>query len=527
MSRPNIIIFNPDEMRADVLGHLGSRTGATPNLDSFVEQDAVSFGQAYCQNPVCVPSRCSFLTGLYPHVFGHRTMEHAIDGECDPMLKELKDAGYYVWMNSRNDFIPNDKVEAFRENADTTYFARGPIVRVHNADPAEHPNWTERSFLVGIIPEESDQSPERDRDGLRRMLEFIKRRPADQPFCAFLGLFHPHPPYGIEKRYYDEVDPNQLPDRVPTPKEWEKLPSMMRHLHDEMHLGMEERDWKELQRVYYAMCRKVDDYFGQVVQVLKEEGIYDDTDIYVLSDHGDYMGDYGLPEKNQNTFQDCLTRVPLIMKPHAGVGVAPGIRQELVELVDFYATVMDLAGVTPTHTQFGQSLRQMFGDPSAKGRNYVFCEGGRLKEEIHCMETAPFTLDCYVPRLGGQKDPVHHTKATMIRSHNYKYVKRLYEEDELYDLQKDPMEQENVIGDPAYTTQLTELRLAMLEWYQETCDIVPFRADGRSGSVPQTLVRRYVPKERQEEAMKLARLGGFTLEDFEDRCRKEQEKGEA
>lgn len=126
MDRKNIIIFNPDEMRADVPGRLGNISNVTPNMDRFVKNDAVSFSQVYCQNTVCVPSRCSFLSGLYPHVLGHRTMEHAIDSEFSPMFKELKEAGYYVWMNNRNDFIPNYKVEAFKENTDITYFPEAP-----------------------------------------------------------------------------------------------------------------------------------------------------------------------------------------------------------------------------------------------------------------------------------------------------------------------------------------------------------------------------------------------------------------
>ncbi len=68
--KPNIIIFNPDQMRADSLAHSGNSAAMTPNLDRFARLDAVSFRNAFCQNPVCVPSRCSFLTGLYPHVEG-------------------------------------------------------------------------------------------------------------------------------------------------------------------------------------------------------------------------------------------------------------------------------------------------------------------------------------------------------------------------------------------------------------------------------------------------------------------------
>ena len=87
--KPNIIIFNPDEMRADTLGHLGNPAAVTPNLDKFACEEAVSFSNAFCQNPVCVPSRCSFFTGLYPHVNGHRTMSYLLhDGE-DSLLKGM------------------------------------------------------------------------------------------------------------------------------------------------------------------------------------------------------------------------------------------------------------------------------------------------------------------------------------------------------------------------------------------------------------------------------------------------------
>ena len=106
MSRkPNIIIFNPDEMRWDTMGHMGNPAAYTPALDTLSKTDAVSFSNAYCQNPVCVPSRCSFFTGLYPHTTGHRTMGYLLREQETSLLKELKDAGYYVWANARNDLV--------------------------------------------------------------------------------------------------------------------------------------------------------------------------------------------------------------------------------------------------------------------------------------------------------------------------------------------------------------------------------------------------------------------------------------
>ena len=91
--KKNMILFVADQMRSDVMAHMGNPAAITPNLDSLA-QEGVSFENAYCQNPVCVPSRNSFLTGLYPHVSGHRTM-HYLQREDEPnILKEMKENGY-------------------------------------------------------------------------------------------------------------------------------------------------------------------------------------------------------------------------------------------------------------------------------------------------------------------------------------------------------------------------------------------------------------------------------------------------
>ncbi|MBT3271537.1 MAG: sulfatase-like hydrolase/transferase, partial [Spirochaetales bacterium] len=105
---PHIIIFNPDQWRWDVMGHMGNPAAVTPNLDRLVSNDAVSFSNAFCQNTVCTPSRCSFMTGWYPHVRGHRTMHHMLHperGEAN-LLSMLKDAGYFVWWGGKNDLVP-------------------------------------------------------------------------------------------------------------------------------------------------------------------------------------------------------------------------------------------------------------------------------------------------------------------------------------------------------------------------------------------------------------------------------------
>ena len=106
--RPNIVYFVADQMRNDSLHHMGCEASITPNLDALLEE-GVSFENAYCQNPVCVPSRCSFMTGLYPHTTGHRTMHYLQDEDEPNFLRTMKKNGYEVIWVGRNDIVPGDR----------------------------------------------------------------------------------------------------------------------------------------------------------------------------------------------------------------------------------------------------------------------------------------------------------------------------------------------------------------------------------------------------------------------------------
>ena len=102
--RPDIIVINPDQMRADSLHHLGNLASYTPNLDTLADE-GVSFSNAFCQNPVCVPSRCSFMTGTYPHTNGHRTMSYLLQPDEDNLFTDMKNAGYYTISSARGDLM--------------------------------------------------------------------------------------------------------------------------------------------------------------------------------------------------------------------------------------------------------------------------------------------------------------------------------------------------------------------------------------------------------------------------------------
>lgn len=484
--RPHIVLFHPDQWRGDVLGHLGNEGAVTPNLDRLVERDAVSFRYAYCQSPVCTPSRCSIMTGWYPHVRGHRTMHHMLRPEEPMLLRTLKECGYFVWWGGKNDVVPAQ--HGFGAYCDVKHRAalHAPSAKPPRGWRGEPGSDTYYSFYVGRLDKgEESFYPDSDWGHVLAAIDLIRNRPEDRPLCIYLPLSYPHPPYGVEEPWFSLIDRGKLPPRIPAPRDWSAKPSMLRGLYERLGMqGWSEERWQELRATYYGMCARVDHQFGLVVEALRAEGIYDETAIFFFSDHGDFTGDYGLVEKAQNTFEECLVRVPFVVKPPAEFRAKPGVSEAMVELIDLPATVEALAKIQPAHTHFGRSLLPILAGETQVHRDAVFCEGGRLPGETHCMERESNPdldpEDLYWPRMSLQRsDGPEHLKAVMCRTKEYKYVRRLGERDELYDLRTDPHQLENRIDDPALKPVLETMRERLLDWYMETCDVVPHDPDRR------------------------------------------------
>lgn len=506
--QPHIIIFNPDEMRWDTMGHMRNPAAVTPFLDEFSEKEGVSFSHAFCQNTVCVPSRCSFFTGLYPHVHGHRTMSYLLHPGESNLFSELRQAGYFVWMNARNDLFAG-QIEGWAEsNADEIFYggnveeAPGPV------HPADHLGKDRYSHFEGQLGlDENGRNYSSDDEDVDKAIQKIRDYDGEKPLCMFLGLNYPHVPYQVEEPYFSAIDREKLPQRIEHEQCTNKA-QMLDQIRQYQDMGeYTEKDWDELRATYLGMCSKIDEQFRRLCQTLKDKGMYDDCLIFFFSDHGDFAGDYSLTEKAQNTFEDCLTRVPLLVKaPKENVSHALGISDALTELIDFYATAIDYAGVKPNRTHFGKSLRPILEGRTSKNRFYVFCEGGRLLEETHCDEfhasgpSGPPESFVYWPKMKAQSDGNAHAKGTMIRDERYKYVSRITGEDEFYDMEKDPSEIHNRIQDPSYKETIVRMQIELMKWYQRTCDTVPYAYDRRfTNEMLWARVKALCPPEHEEE----------------------------
>ncbi len=490
--RPHILILNPDQMRADALTHLGCGAIETQHMDALA-RDGVSFSRAFCQNPVCTPSRCSFMSGWYPHVAGHRTMKHMMQPHEPVLLKELKDNGYHVWMNMRNDLLPAQRKNYTAEYCDSYFIPDKipslPLKQAWRGSPEGEDYY---GFLQGKI------EPQRDMDQLcaEGAAAFIREYRENRPFCIYLPFMFPHPPYACWDPYYSAVDAAKIKPFIEPPPDFSGKSRMVKALHHAMRLDRwDDAKFNELRRVYLAMCLRTDDLVGIVINALKERGLYEDTAIFLFSDHGDYTGDYRMTEKQQNAFEDCLCNVPFIVKLPQGMQKRCGVSEELTELVDFYATAADIAQLPPTHTHFGLSLRPYIGRECDSLRDAVFCEGGFRTGEMQCVysetEQFPKKSDLYYPRIALQMDDEAQLngKAIMCRTKEYKYIRRLYEPDELYDLRCDPDEVHNVAQEEGYRGILEQMRDRLLTHFLDTGDAVPFTRDRRfdAAVVPKVL----------------------------------------
>lgn len=473
----NFIYFNPDEMRADALGCYGHPVAKTPNIDKLAAQ-GTRFDQCHVQHPVCTPSRCSFMSGWYPHTRGHRTLWYPLQPEEPNTLKYLKQAGYDVHWIGKNDLLAQegleDSVTALHD------LEAGSPLGDRNLYPPDHPgHW---SFLYG--PQEGHSE---DWYRVERAIEILKAwQPGDPPFMLYLPLIYPHCPFTCPQPWYDMYDPDEMPDFRPA--DLPNLPAFHALIRQYRQLDkLDPAILRKVAAVYLGMISYIDDMLGRLMTALEETGLADDTTTFFFSDHGDWAGDYGLVEKWPSALDDCLTRVPMIVKTPGGT---PGhVVHEPIECFDILPTTLELANIACQHQHFARSMRPQLKGAAGDPDRAVFAEGGYSPHEPHCYEVVRSTTHIYYPKqLQQMERPESQVRATMIRTATHKLIYRPEDISELYDLEADPRELHNVYEDPAYADIRRTLKRRLLDWYVLTSDVVPIEKQSRDYS-PENLAK--------------------------------------
>ena len=366
---PNVLFISIDDLRDD-LGRYGASVPVTPELDALAAE-GVRFSNAFAQASMCTPSRTSVLTGLRPDSNGVADLfTHFRDVVPDVVT------------------LP----QAFKENGYRT-LSVGKVY--HKPDPV---SWTDEAWLPerglkyaleenrapgrevrGPVFERLDVPDTAYRDGLvaERAVEVLAEL-GDEPFFLAVGFYKPHLPFAAPEAYWSPYSADEL---IPAESDSypEGAPPFGRHDAHELraHRGVPEAGplgdelTRQLIHGYLACASYVDAQIGKVLDALDEHGHADDTIVVVWSDHGYYLGEHGLWCK-MGVFDDVL-RSPLVMRvpgvARAGTEV-PGI----VELVDIYPTLCELAGIpAPAHVE-GTSFAPLLATPEAKWKRAAFSQ---------------------------------------------------------------------------------------------------------------------------------------------------------
>ncbi len=469
----NFVIFMPDEMRGDAAGCYGHPLVKTPHLDRLASE-GTRFDQCYVQHPVCSPSRCSMLTGWYPHVAGHRTLWHLLRPHEPNLFRDLKAAGYDIHWYGKNDLLA---AECFADCVTEADFPPskgfgGPLVRQGPDDP----HWD--SFLSHPFP----HGPWETMDGVcvKKGIEFLKG-PHDRLFVLYLPLLNPHPAYSAPQPWHDMYSPDDVP--APRPPGLDARPKFHELIRQTRNLGrLGEADFRKISAVYYGMITYLDWLLGETLAAMEASGRDKDTTIIFTSDHGDWAGEYGLVEKWPSALDDTISRVPLVIRTPGGK--AGHVVDTPVELFDVMGTMYDLAGVKAGHTHFAQSLAPQLAGGAGDATRAAFAEGGYDPHEPHCFEGRP-ELNWVPENIYYQKgrlqqiEPSSVCRTVMVRTATHKLIYRAADVCELYDMQADPRELNNLYGRPEAADTQRELEKRLLDYYLRTSDTVPTNEDPR------------------------------------------------
>ena len=476
-SRQNIVCFMPDELRADVLSCYGNDIGKMPNFDRLA-REGVLFEKCHVAYPICGASRCSLLTGWPTSVRGHRSQMYFLRPDEPNLFRDLRKADYDVLWAGKNDALAarsfDDSVTAWNLESE---FEADSFPHAASAARSKSIKPPGPLTFISDIPL-GDRRQSRDYRIIEAAKRILIRRETDRPFFLFLALGSPHPPYNAPDGFAGLHDPADVKNLLPT-----NLPNRPKHLKRMLQTyGLDTVSpdvYRKIRATYLDKTAYVDWLLGELMDAIERTNHTSDTSLFVLSDHGDYAGDFGLVEKWPSGMERCLTHVPLMARVPGGKA---GHRvAEPVELFDVMATTLEIAGTQARHTHFARSLMpQILGGPGDRERG-AFTEGGFNTYEPQCYEPVPSRNSWYYDRLHLQiAEPETVSRVAAVRTVDYTFVSRPQGVSELYLRKDDPDERNNRVGEAAYADVQRSAEQRLMHWYINTTGIAPMNRDPRA-----------------------------------------------
>lgn len=448
----NILFIAIDDL-GNVLGRTRPTGLATPNLDRLHAR-GLFFERAYCQIPLCNPSRASVLTGLRPDT----TQVYDLDRHF-------------------RDTLPNAITlpQLFRQSGGTAH----RIGKIYHYDVPngigtngldDAPSWdtvlnpkgrdvTDAPLIVNPTPEKpisaalswlaADGTDAEQTDGMiaresARLLETLSKQ--DQPFFLAIGFFRPHTPFVAPKTYFDAHPLSQIHLPTYALSERQNLPlAALPHNCFTPGYDLPETTLRQALQAYHASVAFVDAQLGLLLDALDQNHLWPTTTVVLWSDHGYHLGEHGLWQKR--TLFDESARAPLLIAaPQIPETQHGKTCQRIVEFIDLFPTLCHLANLTPPPALEGTSLRPLLENPDAPWTRPAFTQILRL---ARTPETATTSLET-LPQIMG--------RAVTTERHRYIEWNGGDQGRELYDHQTDPQEQTNLATDPAHTQTIQHLR---------------------------------------------------------------------
>jgi arylsulfatase A-like enzyme len=440
--RPNVLFLIADDLNND-LGVYGAPV-LTPHIDRLAAA-GVRFDRAYTQFPLCSPSRSSMLTGRRPNATGV-TANPSAKTPMSPHFRErlpatvtlpqlFKNAGWFAARIGKlyHYGVPNNIGTASLDD----YLSWDLAINPRGHDREIH----DRIITIGqpgnygaTLSWYPDDGPDEEQtDGLAaveavRLLERFARD--KQPFFLGVGFYRPHTPYVAPKKYFDLYPPDRISLPELSADDTSRTPAPAYGSAQAVQDKMTDARRREAIQAYRASTSFMDAQVGVVLAALDQLGLRQNTIVVFTSDHGYHLHDHGLWQK-QSLFE-ASARVPLVIAAPGARGsgrVAAGI----VELLDLYRTLADLAGLTPAEDIDGVSLRPMLDDPAAIVKQHAFSQA----------------------RTG-----------YAVRTPRWRYIEWAAGKTgtQLYDMEQDPRETRNLAADPAHAATVGELRQVLEEY---------------------------------------------------------------
>ena len=459
MGTPNVLLLMTDQQRWDAMGCSGDWV-ETPNLDR-IASEGVRFTNCVTTSPVCIPTRLSLATGLYPHNIGvWNNMNHTMPAETPTWMQAMRDAGYRTSLFGKTHLHPHNGDLREREGLMNAYGlddvneiggprASANVLSHMTAAWEEKGLWDayradyrERFSTKPYLVRPSTLGLENYADVYvgQQAKQYLQNYDRQEPWCCWVSFGGPHEPWDTPEPYASMYDPEAMPEAVPRSSTGERPRGHLDRLMERINPAFEPGEIGRLRADYAGNVTLIDAQIGEILDAIAARGELENTVIVHTSDHGEMNGDYGLIYKSN--FLNGAVRIPLLVRTPDSTN-AGSVCESPVEWIDIGPTLVEMTGGELAHRQFGKSLCPVLTNSEATHRDFAISE---IQGEIMLL--------------------------------NQEWKAALNTDGEVYllfDVQNDPNETNNLAGKREVADVETALRLQILERLVQTQLGKPFR----------------------------------------------------